>query len=87
VPTETVPDTAIIKGHDFSKGSDLDSIMSAMITSGFQATALGQAIEEVNRMVSSKGQMNTHMQAHALYRLLAGQEISRRDCSSCSVML
>jgi deoxyhypusine synthase len=54
VPTETVPDTAIIKGHDFSKCSDLDSIMSAMITSGFQATALGQAIEEVNRMVSSR---------------------------------
>lgn len=52
MPTETVPDTPIIKGHDFSKGGDLDSIMSAMITSGFQATALGQAIEEVNRMVS-----------------------------------
>lgn len=53
VPTETVPDTPIIKGHDFSSGGDLDTIMGAMITSGFQATALGQAIEEVNRMVSN----------------------------------
>lgn len=51
MPTETIPDTPIIHGHDFSKGNDLDSIMAAMITSGFQATALGQAIEEVNRMV------------------------------------
>jgi hypothetical protein len=27
--------------------------MAAMMTSGFQATALGQAVEEVNRMVRS----------------------------------
>ncbi|WIA33535.1 hypothetical protein OEZ86_006659 [Tetradesmus obliquus] len=52
VPTETVPDGPIIKGHDFNKGRDLDSIMAAMITSGFQATALGQAVEEVNRMIN-----------------------------------
>lgn len=52
VPTETVPDTPIIKGHDFSSGGDIDAIMGAMITSGFQATALGQAIEEVNRMIN-----------------------------------
>lgn len=52
VPTETIPDTPVISGHDFSKGADLDSIMSAMITSGFQATALGQAINEVNRMIN-----------------------------------
>lgn len=56
VPTETIPDTPVISGHDFSKGADLDSIMSAMITSGFQATALGQAINEVNRMVRQKQQ-------------------------------
>lgn len=51
VPTATIPDTAIIKGHDFDKGRDLDALMGAMLTSGFQATALGQAVEEVNRMV------------------------------------
>lgn len=66
MPTETVPDTPIIKGHDFAKGGDLDSIMSAMITSGFQATALGQAIEEVNRMVRGEG---TH--AHSRGRCTA----------------
>lgn len=52
VPTETIPDTPVICGHDFSKACDVDSIMSSMLTSGFQATALGQAIIEVNRMVS-----------------------------------
>jgi hypothetical protein len=52
VPTNVIPDTPVIKGHDFSQGSDIDGIMAAMLTSGFQATALGQAVNEVNRMVS-----------------------------------
>jgi deoxyhypusine synthase len=51
VPNETTPDGAVIVGHDFNKGRDLDAVMGAMLTSGFQATALGQAVEEVNRMV------------------------------------
>lgn len=52
VPTETVPDTPIIRGHDFEKGRDLDSIMDSMLTTGFQATTFGQAINEVNRMIN-----------------------------------
>jgi deoxyhypusine synthase len=51
VPTETIPDAPVIKGYDFSAGRDLDGLMAAMLTSGFQATALGQAVNEVNRMV------------------------------------
>jgi deoxyhypusine synthase len=51
VPGNTIPDTPIVKGYDFDTGRDLDGLMAAMIHSGFQATALGQAIEEVNRMV------------------------------------
>lgn len=55
VPGNTIPDTAIIKGYDFNEGRDLDGIMAAMLTSGFQASALGQAVEEVNRMVRGRG--------------------------------
>lgn len=51
VPTETVPDTPVICGFDFNSGRDLDALMGAMLTSGFQASALGQAVNEVNRMV------------------------------------
>ena len=51
VQSETTPDGAVIVGHDFNSGRDLDAIMGAMLTSGFQATALGQAVVEVNRMV------------------------------------
>lgn len=47
-----VPDgTPVIKGWDFDNGSDLDGIMAAMYSSGFQATSLGQGVNEINRMV------------------------------------
>eukprot|EP00193_Tetraselmis_chui_P015628 CAMPEP_0177781838 /NCGR_PEP_ID=MMETSP0491_2-20121128/18097_1 /TAXON_ID=63592 /ORGANISM="Tetraselmis chuii, Strain PLY429" /LENGTH=361 /DNA_ID=CAMNT_0019301997 /DNA_START=1 /DNA_END=1086 /DNA_ORIENTATION=+ len=52
VKSETMPDDApTVRGWDFSDGADLDGIMAAMLTSGFQATALGQAVNEVNRMI------------------------------------
>lgn len=43
--------TPIIVGHDFNEGRSLDDIMGKMLTSGFQATNLGQAIDRVNEMV------------------------------------
>jgi deoxyhypusine synthase len=55
VPTQTVPSTPVIRGVDFDHGTDLDAVMGAMLTTGFQATALGQAVNEVNRMVSKRG--------------------------------
>lgn len=49
----TVPEgTATIKGWDFNDGRDMDGVMGAMLRTGFQASALGKAIVEVNRMVS-----------------------------------
>lgn len=54
VKSEAMPEDApTVRGWDFSQGCDLDGIMAAMLTSGFQATALGQAVIEVNRMVRS----------------------------------
>lgn len=52
-PSGTVPEgTPTIMGWDFDNGRDLDGVMGAMLRTGFQASALGKAIEEVNRMVS-----------------------------------
>lgn len=36
---EMPQDTPIVQGHDFSKGRDLDSLLSAMYTTGYQARA------------------------------------------------
>lgn len=41
----------MICGHDFEQGRDLDGIMGKMLSSGFQATNLGQAVGVVNEMV------------------------------------
>jgi len=76
VPTETIPDSAVISGYDFNTGRDLDALMGAMMTSGFQATALGQAVEEVNRMVRARWCMNC---VYVLLRLLFGGEAERRE--------
>lgn len=53
VPGNVIPDTPVIRGYDFNGGRDLDGLMEAMLTSGFQASALGEAVGEVNRMVST----------------------------------
>ena len=49
-------DHPICRGHDFSSSSgssnSIDAIMSSMLTTGFQATNVGLAIEEINRMRS-----------------------------------
>ena len=44
-------DATEIRGWNFDDGNDLNGIMGAMLTTGIQATALGRAINEVNRMV------------------------------------
>lgn len=41
----------IVKGEDFSKEVTLDSLAATMMFSGFQATNVGLAIDEINRML------------------------------------
>ncbi|KAI8361654.1 Deoxyhypusine synthase [Mortierella sp. GBAus27b] len=43
-------DSVVIKGPDFNKTVTLDSLLSTFISSGFQASAIGQAIEIINEM-------------------------------------
>ena len=52
MPSESMPsDTPIIRGHDFDRSTDANDVLQSMLTMGFQGTCLGQAIDEVNRMV------------------------------------
>lgn len=49
--SESMPDDhPICKGHDFQSSNTVDSIMDSMLNTGFQATNLGKAIEEIRRM-------------------------------------
>ena len=48
----SVPGEAqVIRGWDFDEGNEMDGILGAMLNTGIQATALGRAFAEVNRMV------------------------------------
>lgn len=41
-----------ISGYDFNNGVDYSKILKSLISTGFQASNLGEAIEVVNNMVS-----------------------------------
>ncbi|CAE7788938.1 unnamed protein product [Symbiodinium sp. CCMP2592] len=43
--------TPEVEGYDFNKGVDFNDILSSFSSTGFQATNLAKAIEEVNRML------------------------------------
>lgn len=40
-----------IRGYDFNQGCDLKGVMKSYLTTGFQASRLGLAIQEINHMV------------------------------------
>ncbi|KAL3797264.1 hypothetical protein HJC23_004556 [Cyclotella cryptica] len=55
VKSSSMPeDTPICNGHDFNanNGNTIDSIMKSMLHTGFQATNLGKAIEQIQSMRS-----------------------------------
>lgn len=40
-----------IEGYDFNKGVDYQDLLKSMVSTGFQASNLGDAIDVVNQMV------------------------------------
>ncbi|KAM6914871.1 deoxyhypusine synthase [Lycodopsis pacificus] len=47
-------DTLKIRGYDFNQGVDLQAVLKSYITTGFQASSLGLAIEEINLMIEKR---------------------------------
>uniref|UniRef100_A0A0D6R9P7 Deoxyhypusine synthase n=1 Tax=Araucaria cunninghamii TaxID=56994 RepID=A0A0D6R9P7_ARACU len=43
-----------VRGYDFNNGLDYDQLLQSMVTTGFQASHLGQAVNVVNRMLDWK---------------------------------
>ncbi len=51
-PSQVMPENAdTVQGWDFDHGCSLDELLSSFLHTGFQATAFGRAVNEVNRMV------------------------------------
>lgn len=40
------------KGYDFNQGLDYNALFITYINTGFQATNVGEAINEINKMIS-----------------------------------
>jgi deoxyhypusine synthase len=47
---EMPPGCVLIKGYDFNQGVDHNALLESFLTSGFQASNFGMAVEEINRM-------------------------------------
>ena len=51
VKSEEMPEDAVkIKGYDFNQGVNFDKMMEAFKTTGFQATNIAMAIDQINAM-------------------------------------
>ncbi|KAL6102794.1 dhps [Pungitius sinensis] len=46
--------TPKIKGYDFNQGVDLQALLDSYMTTGFQASSLGLAIQEINLMIEKR---------------------------------
>lgn len=49
---EMPADATRVRGYDFEGPLDFDALMQSMTSTGYQATSLGQAVNEVNRMLA-----------------------------------
>lgn len=55
VPSVSISsDTPIIKGYDFNNGINYEAIFQSYKTSGFQASNIGLGIEEINKMIKCR---------------------------------
>lgn len=51
--SEAIPEgTQQVRGYDFNEGINYSKMFESYCNTGFQATNLGLAIKEINRMVS-----------------------------------
>jgi deoxyhypusine synthase len=55
VSSEPIPkDTPTVKGYDFNNGIDYEKILQSYLYTGYQATHLGEAIQVIDSMITTK---------------------------------
>ncbi|KAL0993375.1 hypothetical protein UPYG_G00106950 [Umbra pygmaea] len=55
MPSTALPDDMPrIKGYDFNQGVDHRALLQSFLTTGFQASSVGQAIQEINKMIEKR---------------------------------
>lgn len=56
-----------IRGYDFNQGVDHRALLHSYLTTGFQASSFAMAVQEINKMVSSKGFLFFYLLVTALF--------------------
>lgn len=51
---ELPEDMPKIRGYDFNQGVDLQAVLKSYMTTGFQASSLGLAVQEINNMIEKR---------------------------------
>ncbi|XP_037037377.1 probable deoxyhypusine synthase [Bradysia coprophila] len=46
--------SALVSGYDFNTGVNYDKILDSYLTTGFQATNFGKAVQEINKMLDAR---------------------------------
>jgi deoxyhypusine synthase len=49
-------DTPKVRGYDFNEGINYEKLLDSYLTTGFQATNVGLAIEEINKMIAARNE-------------------------------
>uniref|UniRef100_A0A8C7YWM0 deoxyhypusine synthase n=1 Tax=Oryzias sinensis TaxID=183150 RepID=A0A8C7YWM0_9TELE len=54
-PSDDLPDDMPkIRGYDFNQGVDLQAVLKSYLTTGFQASSLSLAIQQINKMIEKR---------------------------------
>ncbi|XP_048473745.1 deoxyhypusine synthase [Rhincodon typus] len=54
-PSSTIPEGSLqVKGYDFNRGINYQALMQSYLTTGYQATNFGQAVQQINSMIEKK---------------------------------
>ncbi|XP_053573808.1 deoxyhypusine synthase isoform X2 [Bombina bombina] len=55
MPSDSLPEGSVqIRGYDFNSGVNYDALLQSFLTTGFQASSYGQAVQEINNMIKAK---------------------------------
>ncbi|XP_053298483.1 deoxyhypusine synthase [Pleuronectes platessa] len=55
-PSCTLPDTPKVQGYDFNQGVDHHALLQSFLSTGFQATNVALAIQQINSMIKRRQQ-------------------------------
>uniref|UniRef100_A0A8C4ZVI2 Deoxyhypusine synthase n=1 Tax=Gadus morhua TaxID=8049 RepID=A0A8C4ZVI2_GADMO len=70
-----------IRGYDFNKGLDHRALLQSYLTTGFQASNMGLAVNEINRMIEKR------LEVEEVQEVGEGSQSTNSNPSGCTIFL